>query len=101
MHEERRCAGRRQRRRDLARDVPGLANAGHDDAPAAVEQRPGGSEKRCAEALGKRGDRGSFGGEHVAAERKRALRLDAACGGRSSGDRCGHAGKYTGTRAGP
>ena len=36
MHEERRRAGRRQRRGELARDVARLADAGHDDAAAAV-----------------------------------------------------------------
>ena len=31
MHEERRRAGRRERRRDLAADVTGLAHPGHDE----------------------------------------------------------------------
>jgi hypothetical protein len=39
MHEQRRRAGRGQRGGDLAADVAGFADAGHDDAPLAVQQQ--------------------------------------------------------------
>ena len=51
MHEERRCSGRRERCRDLASDMPGLTDAGHDDATATFEQRPRRREERGAQPL--------------------------------------------------
>jgi hypothetical protein len=39
VDEHRRCAGRCQRRRNLAADVTALAHAHHDDAPAARKHR--------------------------------------------------------------
>ena len=79
MHEERRRAGRRERRGDLARDVPGLADAGDDDAAAAARasarrRRRTAPPSRCDSARIACG----LDGEHVARQRQRAVRVDGS-----------------------
>ena len=71
MHEERGRAGGGERRRELARDVAGLADAGHDDPAAAIEEQLDGGDEVGAEPRRERVDRIGFGREHVARERQR------------------------------
>ncbi len=78
VNEERGRTGRRQRRGDLARNVSGFANTGHNHATAALEQRPCSGKKRRAEAVGEGGNRGGLGREHIATERECTYRVDAA-----------------------
>jgi hypothetical protein len=95
VHEERRRAGGSHGRGDLARDMTGLADADHDDAAAAVEQRADSSKEGSAEAPVQRADCGGLRREHIAAQRERTLRVETAHGRRRRHDRCGHALKYT------
>ena len=83
VHEERRRAGRRQRRGELARDVAGFADAGHDDAAAAVEAAR--APRRGTARRGARAAR-AIASASVAStsrpERERALRVETARGRR-------------------
>ena len=80
MYKKRRRACGRQCRGKLARDVAGFSDAGDDDATATAEQYARSGKKGAAKAALKRADRGRLGREHIATERKRALRVDAARG---------------------
>ena len=86
VHEERRRAGRRERGGQLARDVPGLADAGHDDAPAALEDQVDRRDERRPEPRGQRRDRARLRREDLARQREHARRVDAGLRGRA-GDR--------------
>jgi len=89
VDEEGGCSRGRERGGELARDVARLADAGDDDATAAVEdQRDGGNERRV-EARRNGGDRARLGGEHVAGQCERACRVDAG-----SGDGLGQGGAH-------
>src|SRR6187455_323253 len=56
MKEEGRCAGAGERGRDLPPDDAGLAHAGDDHAPTAVEQQPDGAFESLVDAAGQRLD---------------------------------------------
>jgi hypothetical protein len=60
--------------------VAGFSDAGDDDATATAEQYARRGKKGAAKAALERADRGCLGGEHIATERKRALRIDTARG---------------------
>ena len=68
MQEERRRAGAREGRGDLAADDAGLAHAGDDDAAAAVADEHDGAGEPLVEAIDKRQHRGGFGLEDLARE---------------------------------
>ena len=73
VHEERRRAGRGQRRRDLAADVAALAHAHHDDPAAAGEHRADRGDEALALALLQRVERARFDVERRAREAQRTL----------------------------
>ena len=66
MHEERRRAGGGQGGRNLARDMPGFADPGHDDAALALEHELAGAEEAAIDALLQGLDRTRFGHDHRA-----------------------------------
>ena len=84
VDEEGRRAGRRERGGELARDVPGLADAADHDAAAAAVEDVDRADERVRQPRGQRVDRARLGGEHAARQRERAGGLDA---GRRSGRR--------------
>ncbi len=61
VHEECRRAGARERRRDLAADVAGLAHAGDHDAATACEHEPAGLREAAADPPGQGGQRIGLG----------------------------------------
>ena len=66
MHVERRGAGRGQGRRDLARDMAGLAHAGAHHAAAAGQDRPAGGGEVAINASGHGRQRLALDREHAA-----------------------------------
>ena len=82
VDEEGRRARRRERGRELARDVTGLADAGHDHPAVAMEDEVDGGDEIGAEPRGEPDDRIGFGRENVAREREHVRRIDLEAGGR-------------------
>src|SRR5678815_1438245 len=99
MYEERGRARRCERRRELPRNVPGLADAGYDDASLAAKHQLECRDEWRAEPLPERRDRARFGIEHVAGERNSALCVDGSDWGVARVDAHvrlgGHRAKYT------
>ena len=79
---ERRGAGRGQRRRDLARDVPGLAHPGAGHAPAGGEDQRAGAAEIAVQARGDRLQAADFDLEHAAAAggARQCLCVERWCG---------------------
>ena len=66
--------------------MTGFADAGYDDAAAAIENQLDSIYERRRQAVGKGGDRLRFSRKHFAGKRKRALRIDGAIDSRLRGD---------------
>ena len=81
MDEERRGAGRCERRRELARDVSRFSDTGDDHASAAIENQLYRADKRFRQSLRQSRDRARFGIEYFTGERKRAFCIDNAIDG--------------------
>lgn len=56
--------------------MPRFADAGHDDAPAAVQQQPDRGDEFAVELLGERAHGVRLDVEHVAGERERPIIID-------------------------
>src|SRR5204863_5789656 len=86
MHEERRCARRRQRRGELARDMTGFADARYDNAATTIENQLDCIYEWRRQTIAERRDRMRFGCKHFAGKRKRTLRIDGAVDSGLRGD---------------
>ncbi len=76
MHEHRRRAGGRQRRGDLASDVPTFSHAHHDDTAGALEHREAGAAEALVLARLQANDRARFDVEGLAREPQRAIGVE-------------------------
>ncbi|GAB7539283.1 hypothetical protein BGC_55070 [Burkholderia sp. 3C] len=76
MDKERRGAGAGQRGGDLAGDMPGFADAGHDHAAATIQQQADGADEFSVELVTQCAYRIRLDVENVAGERKRPVIID-------------------------